>query len=40
MRAEGLSHAAIARQLESEGLPSLSGKPWTGESLRKLLKSC
>ncbi|GIX19872.1 MAG: hypothetical protein KatS3mg120_1548 [Erythrobacter sp.] len=40
LRAEGLSHAAIARQLESEGLPSLSGKPWTGESLRKLLKSC
>ena len=35
---EGLSHAAIAMRLNDEGVRSLSGKPWSGEGVRKFLK--
>lgn len=35
--AKGLKKPAIARALNDEGLRSLSGKPWTSDSLRKFL---
>jgi hypothetical protein len=38
LQREGLSHAAIAMRLNQERLRSLSGKPWTGEGVRKFLK--
>lgn len=38
LRKDGLSHSAVAMRLNDEGVRSLSGKPWTGESLRKFLK--
>jgi len=37
MRAEGASYAAIARALNEGGMPNLTGKPWTGDNLRKFL---
>jgi hypothetical protein len=38
LQQEGLSHPTIATRLNQEGVRSLSGKPWTGEGLRKFLK--
>lgn len=38
LQQEGLSHTAIATRLNEEGVRSLSGKPWTGEGVRKFLK--
>ena len=35
----GLSHPDIAARLNEKGVRSLSGKPWTGESVRKFLKA-
>lgn len=37
LRAEGASLAAIADTLNASGLPSLTGKPWTADNLRKFL---
>ena len=37
LQAAGLKYPAIARTLNEEKLRSLSGKPWTAESLRKLM---
>lgn len=39
LRAAGSSYPAVAEQLNAEGIPSLTGRPWTGENLRKLLKA-
>lgn len=38
LQQEELSHTAIATRLNEEGVRSLSGKPWTGEGVRKFLK--
>jgi DNA invertase Pin-like site-specific DNA recombinase len=38
MRAQGLSHAAIATQLEKAGTPSPSGKPWQAMAVGRVLK--
>lgn len=37
--AAGYKKPAVARMLNDEGLRSVSGKPWTADSLRKLLAS-
>jgi hypothetical protein len=39
LQAQKLSLPKIAEQLNQEGLKSLSGKNWTGDNLRKFLKS-
>lgn len=39
LQAEDHRLAAIAKQLNTEGLRSATGKPWTAESLRKALKA-
>lgn len=39
LRANGMKNPAIAHYLNEEGLRSLSGRPWTAESLRKFLAS-
>lgn len=38
LRDEGVSHSAIAERLNSEGLPSLTGKRWSGANITKLLQ--
>ncbi len=38
LQQDGLSHTDIAARLNDEGVRSLSGKPWTGEGVRKFLK--
>jgi hypothetical protein len=37
LRATGLSYPKIAAALTTEGLATATGRPWTGESVRKLL---
>lgn len=37
LRAQGLSYTAVAAQLNVSGLTNLTGKPWTGDNLRKFL---
>lgn len=37
LRAAGLSLPKAAARLNEEGLPSLTGRPWTADNLRKLL---
>ncbi|MCT2539976.1 recombinase family protein [Sedimentimonas flavescens] len=37
LRGAGLSFVAISKHLNANGLPSLTGKPWTPDNLRKLL---
>ena len=37
LKSSGLNSREIAQRLNDEGLRSLSGKPWSGESLRKFL---
>lgn len=37
LRRDGLSHARIADRLNRERIPSATGKPWTGENVRKFL---
>lgn len=37
LQLSGLKYPAIAKTLNEEGVRSLSGKPWTGESLRKFM---
>lgn len=37
LRDEGLSYAAIAQRMNAEGLPNLTGKPWTADNLRKFM---
>lgn len=39
LEAAGMKRPQIAKVLNDEGLRSLSGRDWTGESLRKFLKS-
>lgn len=38
LRGEGLGYGAVAERLNVEGIASLTGKPWTGDNLRKLLR--
>jgi len=37
LKASGLQNPAIAQQLNSEGVRSLSGKPWSADGVRKFL---
>jgi hypothetical protein len=37
LKLSGMKYPAIAKTLNEEGVRSLSGKPWTGESLRKFM---
>ena len=37
LKLSGMKHPAIAKTLNEEGVRSLSGRPWTPESLRKLM---
>lgn len=37
LRDAGGTHKAIAQALNDEGIPSATGKPWTADSIRKLL---
>ncbi len=37
LREQGLKNPAIAEALNAEGIPSLTGKAWTADSLRKFL---
>ncbi len=37
-RSKKMSLAQVARALDAAGRPSRSGKPWSGESVRKILK--
>lgn len=39
LKAQGLSLPAIAEQLNASGVASPTGKAWSGDNLRKLLKS-
>lgn len=39
LRKEGQSHKTIAKELNDRGFRSASGKPWTEESVRKLLSA-
>jgi Recombinase len=40
LKAEGVSNPSIAAQLNAEGIPSVTGKPWSSDGLRKFLKAC
>jgi len=37
LRGEGLGYAVVAQRMNAEGLPNLTGKPWTAENLRKFM---
>ncbi|MDM7457794.1 MAG: recombinase family protein, partial [Paracoccus sp. (in: a-proteobacteria)] len=37
LRDAGRTHKAIAQAMNDEGIPSATGKPWTADSVRKLL---
>jgi len=39
LRAEGMSYAAIANRLNAGDAPTPTGRPWTGDNLRKFMAS-
>lgn len=39
LRDAGRTHKAIAQELNDEGIPSATGKPWTADSIGKLLST-